>query len=564
MMPFSSAMFALGLLAVSQPAGDNPLTIPPPPPQGSPVGRESLDFWKQYKENPADPDQRALDAYKLLLTATMAANQQEMARLKAELLFNHPKSTFTRFVCFQEKWRGLQPLFVSRLKGHPAGPSPADIERVKAAIALATTLVPEQPHAEALPLFLVLDIPVSIDAESLTKYAKDGSATSKAIAGLAKLPAQPLERLGVMKFHVALDTVRPVAWNLITHRLTSAERENPDVMLCLARILMLENQPEEAAKVLEPLVSRAPSPEAQFLLGSIRLARGETDKAVESFQRAAVAGNPYCASAEKLLAATRQLHGSLAIMKQVLDKAVPRLVHGTANGIILKAQWPARQGGTRRLLMRMNPLDESFMLIIQREVGIDLAVETTRDKMRVLLAGDKEILELPASEGLVPIFALQQTDHNIGFQFNTTKSGKGDMTRSLANLANLPLLVSSEARSRMLDVILRQGYAPGSVLQDGDLLTATWLKANATNPDLMELAIELGAKDGRIGVRFGPTARIGLSVIDQDSRNNDPSEAWPDLPTRSVASLGADNFSRILGSLMGMAADAELIGKAAQ
>ena len=111
---------AVALLGIAQAGSDHPLTIPPPPPNGTvrTGGFEELLANKKKASNPAgDQDLKALEIYRALMVATMANQKEEGTRLKGELLFNHPASTFTRFVCFQEKWTGIMPAFMSRLTG---------------------------------------------------------------------------------------------------------------------------------------------------------------------------------------------------------------------------------------------------------------------------------------------------------------------------------------------------------------------------------------------------------------------------------------------------------------
>lgn len=547
---------AVALLGIAQAGSDNPLTIPPPPPNGTvrTGGFEELLANKKKASNPTgDQDLQALDIYRALMVATMANQKEETNRLKAELLFNQPASTFTRFVCFQEKWNGIMPAFMSRLTGRQKCLSNDEFTQFKSTLANTISLVPEEPNTEVILLALLLDIPVS--PAKIEKIRDPQNDTSKAIADLGKVSPKPHERVLALKPHIGVALVRPFLWSMIENHLADDERKQPENALCLAKILMLEKQPDAALQSLEALVAHKPTPEAHYLLGTLLLSRGQTERATESLRQAAVAGNPFSASAQKLLPAISGLKPSLDSTRQAVDKAIPWISQGAFKGIALRANWRTAKGGTREVLAKADPAAESFTLVTFRDGAVELAAETTTTAMRLLLTGEKEIREFPASQGMVPVFWLSQTDRNFNFQFNTVQPGNGAMTKSMAAIAALPLIVSQESRSRMLAHFLECGWIPADVRQVGGVFKSNWISPNAQDETLREITVEIDNKAGRISLMFGAHAKVDLMVNNHGAFDDAFAKAWPELPKRVSEKLDADVFSKLLGSLMGLATD---------
>ena len=555
---------AVVLLGIAQAGSDHPLTIPPPPPNGTvrTGGFEELLANKKKASNPAgDQDLKALEIYRALMVATMANQNEEGTRLKGELLFKHPASTFTRFVCFQEKWTGIMPAFMSRLTGRQKCLTNNEFNQFKSTLTNTISIVPEEPNSEVLLLALLLDIPVSPD--KIERIRDPQNDTSKAIADLSKASHKPDERVLALKPHIGIALVRPFLWSLIENHLADDERKQPETTLCLARILILEKQPDAALQALEGLVTHNPTPEAHYLLGSLLLSRGETERATQSLRQAAVAGNPFSASAQKLLPAIARLKPSLETTREAVDKAIPWITQGAFKGIALRANWRTAKGGTREVLAKADPASESFTLVTFRDGAVELAAETTTKAMRLLLAGEKEIREFPASQGMVPAFWLSQTDRNFNFQFNTVQPGNGAMTKSMAAIATLPLIVSQESRSRMLAYFLECGWIPTDARQLGDIFRANWISPNAQDEKLREITVEIDNKAGRISLIFGSHAKVDLMVNNHGAFDDTFAKAWPGLPKRVCEKLDADVFSKLLGSLMGLATDGMDIAKPA-
>lgn len=558
MFPSLAGTWVACCLATWQGPGEIPLTIPPPPMGVSTEGAA----WAYRGANPRqdflpghDPDTLALQAYRSLMLATMAGQQQEATRLKGEMLLNHPASTFTRFLCFQEKWNGLNPAFLAGLAGRATSPAPEELGRLKAALANAYKLVPEPPNAEIVLLSLLLNLPCPSPAASVEKLKGENTATAKAIADLDGASLQPRERIRAMVPNLGHATVRPFAWAIIQHQLSVTERQEPDAALCLAKILMLEQQRGAAISVLEALVADKPSPEAHYLLGSLLLGRGQPGPASASLRQAAAAGHPRSVAAQKLLNAAGKHGSSLDMTREALNQVAPRLTQGASKGIVARATWPASQGGTRQMLARLDPKEELFTLIIRRDDAIDLAVECTPKAMRLVLAGEKEIREYPGTEGMVPAFWLQQAGRNINFQFNTVRPGDGAIARSLAGLAGFPLFVSPDARAQWLAGFQEAGWFPSDARQENGVFRATWLAANALDEHLMEAGVEIDSREGRVGLSMGSKAKVELMVNNQGAMEGEFAKAWPALPGRPCGKLEADVFSRLLGTLMGLGAD---------
>lgn len=545
------------LAAIAQAGSDNPLAIPPPPSVGI-LGHGGA---TTLVANPlGEQDSKALGTYRALMVAAMANQQEETNRLKAELLFNHPASTFTRFVCFQEKWNGIKPAFMSRLTGRQKCLPHHELVQFKAALANTIPLVPEKPNAEIILLAILLDIPIPSD--KLGKIHEEQTDTSRAIADLRKVSPKADEQVLALKSHIGNATVRPFLWSIIENNLTADERKEPENAICLARILMLEKQPVAALETLEALVAYKPSPEAHYLLGTQLLSRGQIERAVESLRNAAVAGNKYSASAQKLLPAIAQLKPSIGMTRQALDKAIPWISQGAFKGIAFRANWRTAKGGTREILVKADPATESFTLVTFRDGAVELAAETTTSAMRLLLTGEKEIRQYPASQGMVPVFWLRQTDRNFNFQFNTVQPGNGAMTKSMAAIATLPFIVSPESRSRMLANFLECGWIPADASQVGDNFRVNWISANAQDEKLKNIAVEIDNKASRISLLFGTHAKIELMVNNHSSALEDEfAKAWPALPRRVHEKLDPDVFSKLLGHLIGLASDAIDIAK---
>ncbi|MBM4096013.1 MAG: hypothetical protein FJ261_04470 [Planctomycetes bacterium] len=544
-------MFVVCLAAFAQAGRDGPLTIPPHP------AVEIVGLVGSNHERVANPiaeaDAKAFNTYRALMMAAMANHQEETTRLKADLLINHQASTFTRFVCFQEKWNGIKPALVSRLAGRQKCLSQNELDQFKAALANTISLVPEEPNSEIILLALLLDIPVP--SKILAKIQSDQTDTSKAITNLLRITPTPVERILALKSHVGHATVRPFLWSMIENHLPEDERKQQDNYLCLARILMLEKQQDAALQALEDLVTREPSPEAHYLLGTLLLSRGQAERATQSLLHAAVAGNPFSASARKLLPAIARLKPSLETTRQAFDKAIPLILQGAFKGIAFRANWRTAKGGTREVLVKADPAAESFTIVTFQDGALGLAVETTTTAMRLLLNGEKEIREFPASQGMVPVFWLSQTERNFNFQFNTVQPGHGAMTKSMASIATLPVIISAESRSRMLAHFLECGWIPANARQIGDIFQADWISPNAQDEKLREITVKMDNKAGQISIIFGAHAKVDLMFNNHGAFDDAFAKAWPALPKRACEKLDADLFSRLLGSLMGLALD---------